>query len=93
MTKNEFIKALALHSGRTLAQTTEDVDFALGVISQQLKDGEDIILQDFGKLTVKTLKARKGHHPLTGAPIEIPEHDVVRFKPFAGLLTYAHKHQ
>jgi DNA-binding protein HU-beta len=93
MNKNEFIKMLAARTGQSQSQVSNVLDTVLGTLSDAVKECDDVILQDFGKFSLKTVPAHNGRNPRTGEPIEIPEKQVVRFKPFTGFLTYRHKHQ
>ena len=93
MNKNEFIKMLAARTGQSQSQVSNVLDTVLGTLSDAVKECDDVILQDFGKFSQKTVAAHTGRNPRTGEPTEIPEKQVVRFKPFTGFLTYHHKHQ
>lgn len=93
MNKTEFIRQLAARTGQSQQQAAMATDAALGLVSEVLNSGDVLAIPDFGRLSLRTLKARQGRHPQTGEPIAIPERRTVRFKPFLGILTYAHKHQ
>lgn len=93
MNKTEFIKQLSARAGQSQQQTGKAVDAALGLVSEVLNSGEELSIPDFGKFSLHMQKERQGRNPRTGEPITIPEHRVVRFKPFLGIYTYAHKHQ
>jgi nucleoid DNA-binding protein len=58
------------------AATVKD---AVELIKRELTAGEDVTLYKFGAFKAKTAPARKGRNPKTGATVEIPERQVVRF--------------
>lgn len=93
MNKNDLIRKYSAAAGITQQQASVNMEKALAAISAALRDGEEVSIQGFGKLALRTAAARKGRNPRTGETIDIPERQVVRFKPFEGLLTYAHRHQ
>ena len=51
-------------------------------IREQLASEGEAVLPGFGRLKLETRAARKGHNPKTGAPIDIPSKQVVKFKLF-----------
>jgi DNA-binding protein HU-beta len=50
-----------------------------------LKKGDSVTLIGFGTFSVSKRAARKGRNPQTGAEINIPAKNVVKFKPGKGL--------
>lgn len=50
------------------------------IITEVLESGDGVTLPGIGKLEVVTRSPRKGHNPITGESIEIPEKKAVRFK-------------
>jgi nucleoid DNA-binding protein len=43
--------------------------------------GREVVMRGFGTFKAKLVPARTGRNPQTGAPVEIPEHIKVIFKP------------
>lgn len=93
MNKNEFIKALATHMAVSQRDAARTTDAVLGVLSEALGNGDSIAIPDFGKLESRVVPGHQARNPQTGAPVTVPEKTTVRFKPFAGIFTYSHKHQ
>lgn len=52
---------------------------ALDVIQEEMREGGVVQLPGFGKFEVLKSAARKGRNPRTGAPIDIPAAQRVRF--------------
>ena len=93
MNKNEFIKALATRTGASQHEAAHTTDAVLSIIYETLSEGGDLIIPDFGKLEPKVVPEHQARNPQTGAPVTVPEKTTVRFKPYAGIFTYSHKHQ
>ena len=51
------------------------------VIAEELKDGGEIRLQDFGTFKSEPRPPRQGRNPQTGQLLTIPAKTVVKFKP------------
>ncbi len=85
MNKSELVKAVATQSGQTQAQVGETVDALLGVITDQLKSGEQVILAGFGTFKAKHREARTGRNPRTGEPVDIPEKTTAAWTPSPAL--------
>ena len=86
MKKIDFVKAVAEKSGVSQKETEKVISAMSEVIVATCRDnGDEINLAGFGKFRQKSLKARKGINPLTGAKINIPESHSVTFTPSAGL--------
>jgi DNA-binding protein HU-beta len=51
-------------------------------IKNQLTAGGEVVIKGFGSFKMQTRKARVGRNPQTGAPLEIAEKKVVKFKPY-----------
>jgi DNA-binding protein HU-beta len=61
------------------------VDAVLASITDALARGEDVALVGFATLARKVRAARTGRNPKTGAPLHIPESNIVTFKVGKGL--------
>lgn len=85
MTKTELIKLLSHESLFKKEDVTNLVNNCLRLIEKELKNGFDITILNFGKLTVKQREARIGHNPQTGEKMNIPAKKTVKFKPSAKL--------
>lgn len=85
MNKKQLIQKAAEKSGFTQKETTELLDTILEIATDELADGGNVLLTGFGCLEAKTRKARKGAHPRTGEPIDIPPVHTVVFRTGSSL--------
>lgn len=83
MTKAEFVDKLAAKSGLTKRDAADVVDAFVEVITDSLKEGEEVQFTGFGKFYVQKRDAREGRNPQTKAKISIPAANVPKFS--AGL--------
>lgn len=79
MTKAEFVDRLAAKSGLTKKDAANVVDAFVDVITDALKEGEDVQFTGFGKFYVQQREAREGINPQTKAKIKIPACSVPKF--------------
>lgn len=86
MNKNEFVSAVAAKANISQAAAKEAIDSVIAVITEAMKDNNDIALVGFGTFKAKVSAARKGVNPATGAAIDIAAKKSVAFKPGKGLL-------
>lgn len=56
-------------------------------LAQTTSGGVRVVIPEFGVFTPSSRRARKGRHPLTGDPIELPEVKTIRFRPHKRLRT------
>lgn len=54
-------------------------------ISEELEAGGDVHLYHFGRFHTTHLDQQAGHDPNSGAPLTIPEHTRVHFRPYSAL--------
>ncbi len=54
-------------------------------ISEELETGGEIPLYHFGRFHTTHVDEQAGHDPNSGAPLTIPEHSRVHFRPFSAL--------
>ncbi len=85
MNKAQLIDAIADKAGLTKADAKKALDAFVESTTDALKNGDRVALIGFGSFSVSTRSARTGRNPQSGAPIEIPEKNVVKFKPGAEL--------
>jgi DNA-binding protein HU-beta len=79
VTKAEFVDRLAAKSGLTKKDAAGVVDAFVEVITESLKNGEDVQFTGFGKFYVQARAAREGINPQTKAKITIPASNVPKF--------------
>ena len=80
MNNKEFIAELSRRLGYTNKDTARMVSSLLGIMTQELQDGNTIAIQGFGTFEVRTRGARTGKNPRTGEAIKIAASKVPAFK-------------
>ena len=81
MNKGDLINKIAENANLTKVQATEALNCVLDCVQESLKDGNRVSLVGFGTFTCVHKEARMGRNPQTGAAINIPAKNVVKFKP------------
>ena len=82
MTKKELAEKLALEMGVSKRSGEMAVEAFINIIQGQMRQpGHEVVMRGFGTFKAKPVPARTGRNPQTGAPVEIPEHIKVVFKP------------
>lgn len=71
MQKTEFIAEVAERAGVPKKQARQVIDAALQLITEQLQQGERVVLTGFGTFEVRNRQARQGVNPQTKQPMEI----------------------
>ncbi len=80
MNKSEFVDAVASDIDITKADAAKAVDSVVNVITNALKDGDQLNLIGFGSFQVKDRAARTGRNPRTGEAIKIKASKMPTFK-------------
>jgi nucleoid DNA-binding protein len=81
MTKKDIAKKISEQFGITHLLAQQAVQMVFDGITQTLVDENRIELRDFGVFEVKRRRARKARNPRTGESVDVPEKNVVTFKP------------
>jgi DNA-binding protein HU-beta len=81
MNKGDLINKIADESSLSKADASKALDAVLNGITGTLSAGGKVTLVGFGTFSVSQRAARKGRNPQTGAEINIPAKNVVKFKP------------
>ena len=81
MKKSELIQSVAEKAGLSNAEADRAVNAVVATISEHLAEGNRVHLMSFGSFDVRTRAARTGRNPRTGAQIQIPARNTVRFRP------------
>lgn len=82
MTKKELIEHMALEMCVSKKSAEMAVEAFLKIVAGQMRQpGRDVVLRGFGTFRSKLVPTKMGRNPKTGAPVEIPEHIKVSFKP------------
>ena len=80
-TKNDLIDYISNNAGLTKTDAEAALSALTNGIKTALTDGNKVTLVGFGTFTVNSRSARKGRNPQTGAEINIPASNSVKFKP------------
>ena len=81
MNKSELIQAIADEAELSKHDAAEFVDAFISVVTQELKDGNDVTLVGFGVFYVSERAERQGRNPQTGETLTIPATKKPRFRP------------
>lgn len=81
MTKNELIERIASRTGVSVKDAAKVIDTAIGITKDELANGGEVKLVDFGTFSISNKRERKGRDPRTGEEITIPAHKSPVFKP------------
>ncbi len=80
MNKTELTAKLAERTGLTKAQAADALNGVIEIITDQIKDGDKVILTGFGTFSVAERAPRTGRNPQTGMQMTIPAARVPKFK-------------
>ena len=81
MNKSELIQAIADEAELSKHDAAEFVDAFISVVTQELRDGNDVTLIGFGVFHVSERAERQGRNPKTGETLTIPATKKPRFRP------------
>ena len=77
----EFITKLAKRCNITVAEATANVDAFVNVMTERLKENDQLNVSGFGVLEVKMRKERLSVNPKTGQRFLVPPKVVPTFRP------------
>jgi integration host factor subunit alpha len=80
LTKAQIVEALFAKNVFTKSQSAQIIDTLFELIKQSLQNGEDVLMNGFGKLSVKEKHQRNGRNPQTGEAMTLQPRKVVTFK-------------
>ncbi len=81
MNNKEFITKLAKKCGMSPTDTATSVDTLVSVMTERLKESDQINISGFGVLEVKMRKERLSVNPKTGQRFLVPPKVVPAFRP------------
>ena len=81
MKKSDLVVMLAQANELPQKTVAALLDKMLEIMQERLAADEDVAFPGFGVLYVVERPARRGRHPGTGEPIDIPARKTVRFMP------------
>lgn len=85
MNNKEFISKLAKQCGITPSDATANVDSFVSVITERLKENDQLNVSGFGVFEVKMRKERVSVNPKTGQRFLVPPKIVPSFRPSSKL--------
>ena len=72
MTKAQLVEKIAEQSRLTKTDAESALNAFINVVTEALKEGDNVTLVGFGVFKVTEKKARTGRNPKTNEPVEIP---------------------
>lgn len=85
MNNKEFISKLAKRCGIAAAEAAADVDSFVAVMTERLKENDQLNVSGFGVFEVKMRKERVSVNPKTGQRFLVPPKIVPSFRPSSKL--------
>jgi len=85
ITKTILAQQASDKAGLSFNMSQNLLNAVLEVITENLAEGNDIVLTGFGNFKKSIRKARTGVNPQTGDKIQLPESKSVSFKPSKAL--------
>lgn len=85
MNNKEFITKLAKRCNITIGEATANVDAFVNVMTERLKDNDQLNISGFGVLEAKMRKERLSVNPKTGQRFLVPPKVVSSFRPSSKL--------
>ncbi|MDA9764493.1 HU family DNA-binding protein [Opitutales bacterium] len=79
MNKAELVDAISEGAGISKADAAKALDTTLEAVTKSLSGGNAVSLVGFGNFSVSRRNARTGRNPQTGAEIQIPARNAVKF--------------
>ena len=80
LTKAHIVEALSEQNGYTKNQSSDTVETLLEIIKRSLESGEDVMISNFGKFSVKEKQQRRGRNPSTEENMMLDPRKVVTFR-------------
>jgi DNA-binding protein HU-beta len=80
MKKIELVSAMAEHAEMTKTDAAKALEAFVAVVTQALKDDDNVTIVGFGTYEVRKRKARTGRNPKTGEALKIKASKVPAFK-------------
>ena len=79
MNKTDLVDTISTQAGLSKADAGKALDAALNAVTGTLSGGDAVSLVGFGNFSVSRRNARIGRNPQTGAKIQIPARNAVKF--------------
>lgn len=85
LTKKEIVATIASIVETTQTQVELTIDALIGLVINQLKEGNEMTITGLGTFVIKNKPERIGINPATKEKIKIPAKNVLKFKPAKNL--------
>ena len=79
--KKTLIRQVAARSGLDVARAAKVVETVLAIIVEQIGQGETVNISGFGAFGTYDRQGRRGSHPRTHQPMDIPPSKMPVFRP------------
>jgi len=79
--KADIARVVAQRLGLHIGTTQEMLEATFDEMKSHAEAGERVNIGGFGSFVVKTRAARTARNPHTGDPVEVPEKQVLTFRP------------
>jgi len=79
--KNDLVQKLAERTGLSKMDAQKAVDGVFEVVTEALKEGDEVRVTGFGVFVVSSRAGGKGRNPQTGEEITIKASKAPRFRP------------
>ena len=80
LTKLDIVEMVVQRIGFTRNKSMDVVEQVLEIIKRTLEQGDDVLVSNFGKFSVKEKDQRKGRNPATGETMLLDARRVITFK-------------
>ena len=87
MNQTELISAVAERAGLSKADVGKALEAVVGVVTETLKQGEEVRISNFGTFGTSEHGERQGRNPQTGEAITIAASKGVKFTPGKAIKT------
>lgn len=91
MNKSTLIQKMAGRMGRPQKYCQECLESLIQIMSEELQEGNSLMLQGFGSFSIWEQSERIGRNPRTGVSCTIRSRNSVKFKPGKTLLGQLNK--
>jgi nucleoid DNA-binding protein len=79
--KADLVNLLAAETTLSKAKSAEYVDIMFKIICDFMAEHDKVVFANFGTFRKAQRNARKGKHPMTGEPLDIPASLTIAFTP------------
>ena len=90
-TRDDLARVLAPKMGMTHQESQRYLKELIAQMTLALKNGDEIVVRGFGRLTPKTREARTAYDPRTREKVQVKAKTVVKFKPYGELADLPHQ--